>query len=136
VDVSGRNEVSLDGLRVLVVEDDAPVREAVTSFLEHYGAAVTPVASVAAAMLAIEREPPDVLLADLSMPDEDGYSLIRRVRALPPDRGGRTPAAAFTAHTRPEDQARVLQAGFQFHLSKPVDGDHLLAVVALLGHKE
>jgi CheY-like chemotaxis protein len=124
------------GVRVLVVDDDPQSREAVASVLEHFGAAVTAVGSALAALQAIQLDPPDVLLADVLMPGMDGYALIRRVRALPPDRGGRTPAAALTAHAGAEERARVLQAGFQYHLAKPVEIDRLLAVIAILAAKE
>src|SRR4029453_14851160 len=81
----------------------------------------------------LQREHVDVLLADISMPDEDGYSFIRRIRALPASRAGSIPAAALTAFARDEDRQRALQAGFQMHLAKPVDGSSLLAAVATLG---
>lgn len=129
-------ERSLGGVRILVVDDDPDSREAVTSVLEHYGAVVTAVGSAAAALEAIQIEPPGVLLADLSMPGMDGYALIRRIRALPPERGGRTPAAALSAHAGAEERARTLQAGFQYHLAKPVEADRLVAVITILATKE
>jgi hypothetical protein len=81
---------------------------------------------------SLESWRPDVLLSDIGMPGEDGYELIRRVRELPPDRGGRTPAAALTAFARGEDRRRALRAGFQMHLAKPVEIQELAAVVASL----
>jgi CheY-like chemotaxis protein len=81
---------------------------------------------------ALGRERPDILVADIGMPGEDGYSLIRSIRALPPDRGGSIPAAAVTALARAEDRRRALLAGFQTHVAKPVDVVELVAVVASL----
>ena len=84
----------------------------------------------AEALALLEAEPPDVLLSDIGMPGEDGYVLIRRIRALPPERGGSVPAATLTAYARADDRARVLHAGYQAHLAKPVEPAHLLAVLA------
>lgn len=75
---------------------------------------------------------PDVLVSDIEMPNQDGYSLIRRIRALEPDRGGRTPAVALSAYSRPEDRIRSLVAGFNLHVSKPVEPTELVTVVASL----
>jgi CheY-like chemotaxis protein len=75
---------------------------------------------------------PDVVVSDIEMPEEDGYALVRRLRAMPPDAGGRTPAVALTAFNRPEDRIRSLRAGFTIHMSKPVDPDELVAVIANL----
>src|SRR6058998_2526635 len=92
----------LDGVRVLVVDDARNVRQVVTDILTQDGATVTAVGSAEEALAALERERPDVLLSDLAMPGKGGYWLIGQVRALPPDRGGATPAVAFTAYTGPE----------------------------------
>jgi CheY-like chemotaxis protein len=83
-------------------------------------------------MIRIAEEVPDVMLSDVSMPEEDGYSLIRKVRALPRDRGGDVPAAAITAYARPEDRRELLNAGFSIHLPKPIEPAELVAVVATL----
>lgn len=123
---------SLDGLRVLVVDDEEDTRDLLRAVLENCGSEVTTAASVAEAMKAIETLPPDVLVSDLGMPGEDGYSLIARVRALPAERGGQTPAAALTAYARVEDRLRVLRSGFQIHLPKPVEPVELVTVVANL----
>jgi CheY-like chemotaxis protein len=80
----------------------------------------------------LERERPNVVLSDIEMPGEDGYALIRKVRALPPDRGGRTPAAAVTGLDTPADRARALQAGFQEHVAKPIDASQLVRIVTTL----
>src|SRR5438093_13183117 len=126
----------LDGVRVLVVDDARDVREAVTDILAEDGAKVTAVGSAEEAFTALQGERPDVLLSDLAMPGKGGYWLIGQVRALPPERGGTTPAAALTAYTGPEHRASVLRAGFQYHVAKPVSMQELLGVVAILALKE
>src|SRR5882724_9198406 len=126
----------LDGVRVLVVDDARDVREAVTDILAEDGAKVTAVGSAEEALAALQGERPDVLLSDLAMPGKGGYWLIGQVRALPPERGGTTPAAALTAYTGPEHRASVLRAGFQYHVAKPVSMQELLGVVAILALKE
>ena len=127
--------VYLGGVSVLVVDDSKLVRAAVTAMLEHYGAAVTAVGSADEALETLERERPDVLVSDLAMPDKGGYWLIGKVRALPPERGGATPAAALTGFTGPEHRASILRAGFQYHIEKPVTLERLAGVVALLALK-
>jgi PAS domain S-box-containing protein len=122
----------LGGLRVLIVDDDAEGREAMTAVLEKEGVQVIAVSSPDEALEAIGRENPDVLLSDIEMPGEDGHSFIRRVRELPADRGGEIPAAALTAYARGEDRQKALLAGFQVHISKPVPPDQLTAVIAEL----
>ena len=123
---------SLDGLRVLVVDDEQDARDLLRAVLENCGSEVMTAGSAAEALDAIEALRPDVLISDLGMPGEDGYSLIARVRALPAERGGRTPAAALTAYTRVEDRLRVLRSGFQIHLPKPIEPVELVTVVASL----
>lgn len=122
----------LVGLRVLVVEDDDDARELVQSVLETAGCVVTAAGSVAKAMESFERDTPDILLSDIGLPDETGYDLIRKIRTLPIERGGRTPAAAITAYARAEDRLKALGAGFVVHISKPVDPNELLMVAAAL----
>jgi CheY-like chemotaxis protein len=126
----------LDGVRVLVVDDARNVREVVTDILTQDGAKVTAVDSADEALAALQRERPDVLLSDLAMPGKGGYWLIGQIRALPPERGGVTPAAALTAYTGPEHRASVLRAGFQLHVEKPIGLDALIGVVAMLAPKE
>jgi CheY-like chemotaxis protein len=126
----------LDGVRVLVVDDARNVREVVADILTQDGAKVTAVGSAEEALAALQRERPDVLLSDLAMPGKGGYWLIGQVRALPPERGGVTPAAALTAYTGPEHRASVLRAGFQLHVEKPVGLEALIGVVATLAPKE
>src|SRR5881296_92193 len=122
----------LHGVRVLVVDDMIDVRDVVTEILERGGAVVTAVGTAEEALEVLQRERPDVLLSDLSMPGKGGYWLIGQVRALPPDRGGATPAVAFTAYTGPEHRASVVRAGFQHHLEKPVGVRELVDVIATL----
>ena len=123
---------SLQGLKVLVVDDEADTRELIQEVLKECGSEVILSRSVAEALEALEEHKPDILISDLGMPDEDGYSLISKIRALPSDRGGHIPAAALTAYARAEDRMRVLRSGFQFHLPKPVDAAELVTVVASL----
>jgi CheY-like chemotaxis protein len=117
---------------VLVVEDDEASPYVLEVILAHYGAVVRAVGSAGEALAVIGQWQPDVLVSDIGMPDEDGYALIRKVRALEADQGGRTPALAFTALTGPEDRERALAAGFQTHLSKPAEPFKLVALVANL----
>jgi PAS domain S-box-containing protein len=123
---------TLAGLHVLVVDDDDDTRELMAAVLGRAGARVTPAATAAEAFDAAERLRPDVLLADIGMPGEDGYTLIKRVRALGAEAGGDVPAAALTAYARPEDRTRALESGFQMHIAKPSDPDALTSAVAKL----
>ena len=129
---SVKPDSSLDGVKVLVVDDHPVVREVITRLLEDCGARVTAVPGVPQALEAFGRELPTVVLADIEMPEEDGYALIRKVRALPQDRGGQTPVAALTGWSTAADRARVLRAGFQYNVPKPVDGRRLVAIVMAL----
>jgi len=122
----------LAGTRVLIVDDDPDAREVVAAILRHYGASVIVATSVSTALVALRREQVDVMVADLGMPIEDGYDLIRHVRSSEIDKIARMPAAALTAYTTEEDRDRVLAAGFQFHLAKPVDPAVLVATVERL----
>ena len=122
----------LAGTRVLIVDDDPDAREVVAAILRHYGAAVVVATSVSTALVALKREKIDVLIADLGMPIEDGYDLIRHVRSSESEKIARLPAAALTAYTTEEDRDRVLAAGFQFHLAKPVDPAVLVVTVERL----
>jgi hypothetical protein len=122
----------LDGVRVLLVEGATRLREVVADVLGQCGAHVTAVDSAVAGLASLKRERPDALLSSLSMPEKDGYWLIREVRKLPPDQGGDVPAAAFTGLTTPEHRRATLRAGFQFHVPKPAALSRLAEVVALL----
>ena len=122
----------LNGLRVLVVDDEADTCELLQVILEGCGAQVKTASSAATALEAIAEEAFDVLVSDIGMPDEDGYSLIAKVRALSKERGGKVPAAALSAYVGEEDRIRVLRSGFQIHVPKPISPSELVAVVANL----
>jgi signal transduction histidine kinase/DNA-binding response OmpR family regulator len=124
-----RVQPRLDGLHVLVVDDERETRECLQVALEHYGAAVAGAGSVAEALAVLDRERIDVLVSDLAMPGEDGYSLIRKVRARGAERSANVPAAALSAHVRAEEKAHAVLAGFDLHLSKPIDPVALAATV-------
>ncbi|MCA1632756.1 MAG: PAS domain S-box protein [Acidobacteria bacterium] len=126
----------LDGLKVLVVDDEADTRELLRVGIGQCGAEVLTTSSAQEALEAIEAERPDLLISDIGMPVEDGYALIRKVRALPAARGGKIPAIALTAYARTEDRLRALRAGFQMHISKPVELAELVTVMASLIQRE
>ncbi|HWS99082.1 MAG TPA: PAS domain S-box protein [Pyrinomonadaceae bacterium] len=119
----------LSGVRVLVVDDEEDARALLRTVLEKYGAEVVAAASTREALAAVERDAPDVLISDIGMPEEDGYELIRRVRALDPERGGRVPAAAVSAYAGEDNRREAVEAGFQLHVAKPVDPEELIKVV-------
>ncbi|MEH2402484.1 hybrid sensor histidine kinase/response regulator [Nostoc sp.] len=121
--------VPLAGLRVLVVDDQADTRNFLSFMFEEYGAIATAVASVDEALRVIEQAKADILISDIGMSEQDGYTLIRKLRSLEPEKGGRIPAIALTAYTREEDRLEALKAGFQQHLSKPIDPIKLIAMV-------
>jgi CheY-like chemotaxis protein len=120
------------GLRLLVVDDEPDARALLRRLFEEHDAVVRTAASADEALVILQAERPDVLISDIGMPDQDGYTLIRRVRALPPDQGGRTPAIAVTAYARAEDRVRAVVAGFQHHLAKPIEPVELIVMVASL----
>jgi signal transduction histidine kinase len=122
----------LQGARVLLVDDDDDTRDFLATALGTAGAQMRGAATARAAFEAVTDWRPDVIVSDISMPEEDGYSFIRRVRLLPADAGGRTPAVALTALARPKDRVSALAAGFQTHLPKPVDPNELVLAVANL----
>jgi PAS domain S-box-containing protein len=122
----------LTGLHVLVVDDEPDTRELLSMVLGQHGARVETASSADEAMRAIDRQAPDVLLSDIEMPGGDGYSLLARVRALPPEKGGKMPAAALTAYARAEDRLAALRAGFQLHVAKPIQPSEVAAVVRSL----
>ena len=120
----------LTGVRVLVVDDEQDTRRLISTVIAQSGAEVTACASAGEALEKLKTWRPHILMSDIGMPGEDGYALIRQVRALPPERGGRTPAAALTAYARDEDRGRALAAGYQLHIAKPCHPRELLAAVS------
>nr|WP_255672567.1 PAS domain S-box protein [Corallococcus sp. AS-1-6] len=125
----------LGGVRVLVVDDEEDARELLRTLLEDNGAHVVTAGSAMEGLQVLQAEQPDVLVSDIGMPGTDGYGFIERVRALPAEEGGHTPAVAITAYARSEDRTRVLRAGFQSHVPKPVEPGELLAVIASLAKR-
>ena len=126
--------VTLHGLSILIVEDDDDARELMQAVLEQRGAQVCAADSVCRAFELLETIAPDVIVSDIAMPDEDGFSLARRLRELPEDAGGRTPIVAVSAYAGASDRVRALAAGFDRYLHKPVDFDELSATInSLLG---
>ena len=123
----------LDGLRLLVVDDEEDALTLVREALSEQGAEVHVAASAREALEKVVRLRPDVIVSDIGMPEADGFFLIRKVRALPIDQGGRTPAVALTAYARTDDAQRAFAAGYQMHVAKPVEPTHLATVVANLG---
>jgi CheY-like chemotaxis protein len=122
--------VDLGGVSILVVDDAADALELVAVILRRANARVTTAAGSAEARCLIAQSRPDLLVSDIAMPEEDGFALIRAVRQLPSEQGGQVPALALTAYAREEDRLMALAAGFQGHLTKPIDPDALLAAVA------
>ncbi len=129
------SEPSLDGLRVLVVDDERDAREFVAAALMVRGAEVVSLGSAVEALAEMERRPFDLLLSDIGMPEMDGYWLIDKVRRLPVQRGGKIPAVALTAYAGIEDRRQVLLAGYQLHISKPVEPGELTSMVASLAER-
>ncbi|HEY9797648.1 MAG TPA: PAS domain S-box protein, partial [Leptolyngbyaceae cyanobacterium] len=127
-------EPSLDlhGVEILVVDDDTDAREFVTFLLQQYGARVRAVSSAGEALTALTQSVPDVLLSDIGMPDIDGYMLMQQVRTLPPEQGGQIPAIALSAYAGEINYQQAIAAGFQSHVSKPVEPAELVAVVTSL----
>jgi CheY-like chemotaxis protein len=122
----------LAGLAILVVDDEPDARALVQRLLEDNHAKVTAASSAAEALAQLQTQRFDLLVSDIGMPDQDGYSLIRKVRALGADRGGTIPAVALTAYARAEDRVKALRAGYQMHLVKPIEPTELITVVASL----
>ncbi len=116
----------LEGLRIVIVDDDADARDLLSTVLTQRNAQVFAADCAAEAFELLRRERPDVLISDIAMPEEDGYMLIGRVRALSADDGGRTPAVAVTAYAGRADRKRALEAGFDGHFAKPIDIDSLI----------
>jgi two-component system, chemotaxis family, CheB/CheR fusion protein len=130
--VSIDNLPSIEGVRVLIVDDNIEVRQILAAVLDFYGVTVTAVSSVSEALSTLAASPQayDVLLSDIGMPEEDGYELIRQVRTLSAEAGGQIPAAAITAYASDEDSQKAIAEGFQMHVAKPIEPDRLLWIVA------
>jgi CheY-like chemotaxis protein len=122
----------LDGVRVLVVDDERDALELLATILTQSGAVVTTASGVAEALVKLRAVAPDLLVSDIEMADEDGYALIRKVRVSEADQGRRIPAIALTAHARPADRLRALSEGFQIHIPKPVEPAELVLAIANL----
>jgi CheY-like chemotaxis protein len=120
----------LEGLRVLVVDDDPDTLDYLSTVLAHCGADMTKARSAAEAFQLFQKSEPEILLSDIGMPGQDGYALIRKIRRLPKKRGGRVPAIAVTAYAREQDRMEAFRAGYQMHMAKPVEPDELIAVIA------
>ena len=118
--------------RIVVVDDEPDLRLLLEDYLGAQGLAVRTAGSGAELDALLRAEPADLLILDVNMPNEDGFELIKRIRARPADRGGKVPAAALTAYARADDRRRVLAAGFLTHVVKPVDPAELIAVIASL----
>jgi CheY-like chemotaxis protein len=134
--LNSNDKSDLEGVHVLVVDDESDARDLTAIRLQQYGAEVVTAATAEAAMeiLAQQQPLPDMIVSDIAMPGEDGYSLIRRVRALDPEQGGRIPAIAVTAYSQTKDRLRALAAGFQMHMIKPVKAAELAnAIISVLG---
>jgi len=131
-ELSCSNTRSLDGLRVLVVDDEPEARLIIGKLISRAGAEVKTCGSAGDGLAKLVEWRPDVVLSDIAMPDEDGYSFISKVRSLAHEKGGEIPAAALTAYARAEDREQALAAGYQMHISKPIDASRLVSMVARL----
>lgn len=128
-------EAPLKGISILVVEDDPDTRELLRVLLQTHGGTVTATGSVPEALTAYDQSPPSVIVADIGMPDYNGYTLIGRVRARDRERGSFVPAIALTAYTTAIDRDTVLSAGFQVHMPKPFEPSRLVSVIVDLASK-
>lgn len=124
-----KSELPLAGLNILIAEDDDDSREMLIFLLEKHHFKIKAVSNAADALTAISNNPPNLLISDVGMPDMDGYELIRRVRQFSPEMGGQVPAIALTGYASQQDRARSLEAGYQAHLSKPIDFDELFETI-------
>lgn len=122
----------LDGVRILLIEDDPDTLETLMSIFDERGAEVITAASTPEALDALERRDPNALILDIASPDQDGYELIRQVRERDAEQGGKIPAIAVTARATAEDRVRALSSGFQMHMARPIDPGEMIAVVASL----
>jgi PAS domain S-box-containing protein len=130
--LSQTSSLDLNGIKILLVDDDTDTREFVAFLLEQQGAQVSAATSAHEALLILPQEKPDVLLSDIGMPDMDGYMLIQQVRTFSPEQGGQIPAIALTAYAGDMNQQQALAAGFQKHISKPIEAEKLIQVISSL----
>jgi len=129
-----KGSIRLDGVHVLLVEDDDDSRKLLGTMLKRHGARVTSTKSAAEAISVFSSDVPDLLISDIGMPDQDGYELIRKLRALSPQNGGQTPAIALTGYASRKDRERALEAGYDQHIAKPIEqADMISAIAALIG---
>jgi signal transduction histidine kinase len=135
-EISPAEGYSLDGLRVLLVDDEPEARQIISTVITRTGAEVKTCNSAHEALAKLSEWKPDVILSDIAMPDQDGYSFIRQVRSLPRDKGGDTPAAALTAYARDIDRRQALAAGYQMHIAKPIGASQLVTMIARLAGRE
>ena len=128
---------NLNGIHVLLVDDETDIRTLMTEILEQYGATVTATATAATALAALQANPQayQVLLSDIGMPGQDGWVLIRQIRSLSAEAGGLIPAAALTAYASNRDRSMAIQLGFQSHIAKPIEPAKLAAIVADLARE-
>ena len=124
--------VRLDGLHVLLVEDDDDSRKLLGTMLKRYGARVTATRSAKEALTVFDSELPDVMISDIGMPEQDGYELIQKLRAMPAEKGGLTPAIALTGYASKKDRERALDAGYHQHIAKPIEQTDMIAAIARL----
>lgn len=122
----------IDGMRVLIVDDEADTLELLATILTQNGAEVRPQSSAREALETVKEWKPDVIISDLGMPEEDGYSFVKKLRALPPELGGTIPVVALTAYVGIKERTRVLSSGFQMYVPKPVEQSELLRALASL----
>lgn len=127
---------SLEGLRVLLVDDEPEARQVLSTVIMRTGAEVKTCESANEALVRLAEWKPDVILSDIAMPEEDGYSFIHKVRALPHDKGGDIPAAALTAYARDVDRSQALAAGYQMHIAKPIGAGQLVSMIARLAGRD
>ena len=127
---------ALDGLRVLLVDDEPEARQIISTVITRTGAEVSACESAHEALAKLSEWKPDVILSDIAMPEEDGYSFIKKVRSLPSDKGGDTPAAALTAYAREIDRHQALAAGYQMHIAKPIGASQLITMIARLAGRD
>ena len=135
-EVSSTDVYALDGLRVLLVDDEPEARQIISTVITRTGAVVSACESAHEALARLSEWKPDVILSDIAMPEEDGYSFIQKVRSLPSDKGGDTPAAALTAYAREVDRRQALAAGYQMHIAKPIGASQLITMIARLAGRD